>query len=183
MKKALLIIDMQNDYFPGGSHLLYEPEAAGENAGKLLKYARQKEIEVIYIQHIAVNEGADFFLSDTYGSEINDSVQPVEKEKVIVKNYPNSFRGTELLEYLHEKNIEKLIICGMMTDVCVDATVRAAMDVGLKTIVIGDACATEDRQLYGKTIHAKEVHESYLAGFTALGNLYAQVISTEEFLN
>lgn len=106
MKKALLIIDIQNDYFPGGSHLLYQPEAAGVNAGKLLKYARSKEIEVIHIQHIALNDGADFFLPDTYGAKINDSVQPVEKEKVIVKNYPNSFRSTELLESLRQKNIK-----------------------------------------------------------------------------
>lgn len=183
MKKALLIIDIQNDYFPGGSHLLYQPEAAGMNAGKLLEYARQKEIEVVHIQHIALNEGADFFLDGMYGSKINDCVQPIEKEKVIVKNYPNGFRGTGLLEYLRQKNIEKLIVCGMMTDVCIDATVRAAMDLGFKTVVVGDACATENRELYGKTIHAKEVHESYLAGFTALGNLYAQVITTEEFLN
>lgn len=183
MKKALLIIDIQNDYFPGGNHVLYQPEAAGANAAELLKYARSKEIEVIHIQHIALNEGADFFLPDTYGANINDCVQPVEKEKVIVKNYPNSFRGTALLDYLQQKNIEKLIVCGMMTDVCVDATVRAAMDLGFKTVVVGDACATENRELYGETVHAKEVHKSYLAGFTALDNLYAQVVTTEEFLN
>lgn len=182
MKKALLIIDVQNDYFQDGTHTLYEPEIAGGNAAKLLKNTRINNIEVVHIQHVAVNDGADFFLPNTYGAEINDYVKPIEGEKVIVKNYPNSFRDTELLEYLKEKNINELIVCGMMTDVCVDATVRAAMDLGFKTTVVGDACATENRELYGKAVEAKDIHTSFLAGFTALGNLYANVVTTEQIL-
>lgn len=179
---ALLIIDIQNDYFPGGKHPLYGSEEAGENAHQVLQYTRKKGVEVIHIQHIAKNEGADFFLPDTYGAEINKVVKPVEGEMVVVKNYPNSFRETGLLKYLQKKGIKNVMICGMMTDVCVDATVRAAMDLGFKTTVIGDACATENRELYGNTIHAKDIHSSYLAGLTALNNLYASVITTDEFL-
>lgn len=182
MKKALLIIDVQNDYFAGGTHTLYEPEIAGENAGKLLKNARKNDLEIIHIQHIAVNEGADFFLPNTFGAAINDCVTPIEGEKIVVKNYPNSFRETELLKYLQDKNISELVVCGMMTDVCVDATVRAAMDLGFTTTVIGDACATENRELYGKTVEAKNIHSGYLAGLTALGGLYANVITTENYL-
>ncbi|MBT2619643.1 cysteine hydrolase family protein [Chryseobacterium sp. ISL-6] len=182
MKEAFLIIDIQNDYFPDGKHILSGSEQAGRNACKVLEYVRSKKNEIIHIQHLSVNEGADFFLPDTYGAEINAFVQPVEGERIIIKNYPNSFRNTDLLAHLQKKGIKNLIICGMMTDVCVDATVRAAMDLGFKTTVIGDACATENRELYGEAINAKEIHSSYLAGFTALGNLYANVMSTEEFL-
>jgi nicotinamidase-related amidase len=181
MKKALLIIDIQNDYFPGGAHVLADPETAGINALKLLNTARKKNLEIIHIQHIAVNEGADFFLPDTYGAEINDCVKPLDGEKVIIKNYPNSFRETGLLEYLQEKDITELVICGMMTDVCVDATVRAAMDLGFNTTVIGDACASRDRELYGETVPAGDIQKAYLAGLTALGGLYADVIKTAEF--
>lgn len=179
---ALLIIDIQNDYFPKGKHALYGSEEAGKNANQILQYARKNGIEVIHIQHIAVNEGADFFLPDTYGAEINEVVKPIEGEMIVVKNYPNSFRETVLLMHLQKKGIKNLMICGMMTDVCVDATVRAAMDFGFKTTVIGDACATENRELYGNTVNAKDIHSSYLAGLTALGNLYASVVTTDEFL-
>ncbi|WP_326983396.1 cysteine hydrolase family protein [Chryseobacterium sp. MYb264] len=182
MKNALLIIDIQNDYFPGGSHTLDQPENAGENAGKLLENARKIGMEIIHIQHIAVNDGADFFLPDTYGAEIHECVKPVGNEKIIKKNYPNSFRETELLTYLQAGQIENIVVCGMMTDVCVDATVRAAMDLGFSTTLIGDACATESRTLYGEVIEARGIHSGYLAGLTALGGLYANVITTEDYL-
>jgi nicotinamidase-related amidase len=183
MKKALLIIDIQNDYFNGGSHTLTDAALAGENARFVLDYARSKNIPVIHIQHIAVNPGADFFLPDTHGAAFHPSVKPLPGEQVIVKNYPNSFRETNLLKYLQENRIADLIVCGMQTDVCVDATVRAAKDYNFSITVIGDACATRDRELYGKTIKAETVHESYLAGMTALGNLYAKVIPTIELLS
>jgi nicotinamidase-related amidase len=183
MNKALLIIDIQNDYFNGGAHTLSDAAIAGENARFVLDYARTKDIPVVHIQHIAANPGADFFLLDTHGAAIHASVQPLPGEQVIIKNYPNSFRETNLLKHLQGNGIKELIICGMQTDVCVDATVRAAMDYNFSTTVIGDACATRDRELYGKTIKAATVHESYLAGMTALGNLYAKVILTIELLS
>jgi nicotinamidase-related amidase len=183
MKKALVLIDIQNDYFDNGNHVLYQPEIASGNAKKILEYSRENKIDIIHIQHLSMNEGADFFLPDTKGAEIHEDVTPINEEKVIVKHYPNSFRDTELHQYLTEKGITELLICGMMTDVCVATTVRAAMDLGYTTTVIGDACATEDRMLYGKIIPAKQIHESYLAGLTALGNLYATVLTTQEYLD
>jgi nicotinamidase-related amidase len=183
MKKALLIIDIQNDYFNGGSHTLAGADTAGENARFVLNYARSKNIPVIHVQHIAVNPGADFFLPDTKGAAFHNTVLPIPGEPVIVKNYPNSFRDTTLLKHLQENSITDLLICGMQTDVCIDATVRAAKDYNFNTTVIGDACATRDRELYGKKIPAATVHESYLAGMTALGNLYAKVITTIELLS
>lgn len=181
MKKALLIIDVQNDYFDGGNHPLVNAAEAGKHAKQVLQTARKQNIPVVHIQHLA-NEGAGFFLPDTHGAAIHTCVSPAPDEKVIVKNYPNSFRETTLLQHLQENGITSLVICGMMTDVCVDATVRAAMDLGFTTIVIGDACATRNRELYGKTIKAEEIHNAYLAGMTALDGLYAHVITTAEFM-
>ena len=181
MKKALLIVDVQNDYFEGGSHTLVNAAEAGKNAGAALQAARERGIPVVHIQHLAVNEGADFFLPDTDGAGIHKLVSPAPGEIIIVKNYPNSFRETSLLAHLRQNGISDLIVCGMMTDVCVDATVRAAMDFGFNTTVIGDACATRNRELYGQTLAAETVNKSYLAGMTALGGLYAQVITAAEF--
>lgn len=179
---ALLIIDVQNDYFKGGNMELVGYEAAGKNTKQVLEYFRTKNLPVIHIKHIATQEGATFFLPNTSGAEINSVVAPKEGEKIITKNYPNSFRETELLSYLQSKGIKNLVITGMMTDVCVDATVRAAMDLGFSNTVIGDAVATRDRELYGKTVTASDINRSYLAGMTALGNLYAKVVTTKEFL-
>ncbi|MFB6456831.1 cysteine hydrolase family protein [Chitinophaga sp. Hz27] len=181
MKTALLIIDVQNDYFDGGAHTLVNPMPAAEQASRVLAAARSRQMPVVHIQHIAINEGADFFLPDTNGAAIHPLVRPAASEAVIIKHYPNSFRETQLLEYLRANEVSTLVICGMMTDVCVDATVRAAMDAGFTTTVIGNACATRDRELYGNTVAAATVQEAYLAGMTALGGLYAQVITAAEF--
>lgn len=179
---ALLIIDVQNDYFPGGRMELSGAEQAGNNTQKILEYFRKNNLPVVHIRHIAVNEGADFFLPETSGSEINAVVSPKASEKVVIKHFPNSFRETDVLEYLQKKGIKKLVITGMMTDVCVDATTRAAFDLGFSNTVIGDATATRDRNLNGQTVKASEIQRSFLAGISALGNLYAGVVRTADFL-
>ncbi len=180
---ALLIIDVQNDYFPGGKMTLEKSEQAAENIRKVLDYFRNNHLPVIHIQHISTNEGATFFLPDTDGVKINNRVLPKENEKIITKHFPNSFRETDLLNYLQSKKIKSLVITGMMTDVCVESTTRAAFDFGFSNTVIGDATATRNRELNGEVLKAEEVQRSFLAAISALGNLYARVINTKEFLS
>lgn len=181
-KTALIIIDIQNDYFPGGTMELVEPEKAALKAKEVLSYFRENKMPVIHVQHIALQDGATFFLPNTKGAEINSIVAPLANEKVITKNYPNSFRDTKLLEYLHENNITNLVFAGMMTDVCIDATVRASMDNGFNNTLISDAVATRDRELNGKVVPASQINTAFLAGLNALGGLYATVLSSDEFL-
>ncbi|WP_246008644.1 cysteine hydrolase family protein [Chryseobacterium lactis] len=180
---ALLIIDVQNDYFPGGKMELEGAEQAGKNAQKVLQYFRKNNLPVIHIMHVSINEGAAFFLPDTSGVEINSFVSPQNGEKIIIKHFPNSFRETDLLKYLHSKNIKNLVITGMMTDVCVEATTRAAFDFGFHNTIIGDATATRDRELNGQVVKASEIQRSFLAGISALGSLYAGIISTYDFIS
>ncbi|MFP3590679.1 cysteine hydrolase family protein [Chryseobacterium sp. SIMBA_038] len=179
---ALLIIDVQNDYFKGGNMELVGYEKAGNNAKLVLDYFRSKKLPVIHIKHIATQEGATFFIPNTSGAEINKIVLPREDEKIITKHYPNSFRETELLEYLQSKGIKNLVITGMMTDVCVESTTRAAFDFGFNNTIISDATATRDRELFGKIVKAEEIQRSFLAGISTLGNLYARVITTSDLL-
>ncbi|MEN7547030.1 isochorismatase family protein [Rapidithrix thailandica] len=113
---------------------------------------------------------------------MHKSVAPTGPEKVITKNNPNSFRETELMDYLKENNISNLVITGMMTDVCVAATTRAAMDLGFENTIISDAVTTRNRELHGKSLPANRVTETYLAGLNVLGGLYSKVESTEDFL-
>src|SRR5690606_25576883 len=142
----------------------------GENAKKLLEFYRSNKLPVIHIKHIA-DEGATFFLPDTPGAEINPVVKPVAGEKVITKHYPNSIRETDLQEYLKKLGIKNLVVTGMMTDVCVEATLRAAWDIGYNNTLVSDACATKDRTLNGEIIPAATIQESFLAGISALDNL------------
>ncbi|RXM41472.1 cysteine hydrolase [Chryseobacterium sp. CH21] len=179
---TLLIIDVQNDYFLGGKMELEKAEQAGENARKVLGYFRKNRLPVIHIQHISTNEGAAFFLPNTEGAKINSLVSPREDEKIIIKHFPNSFRETDLLSYLQSKKIKNLVITGMMTDVCVEATTRAAFDFGFHNTIIGDATATRNRELNGEVVKSAEVQKSFLAGISALGNLYANVLNTNGFL-
>jgi nicotinamidase-related amidase len=178
MKIALILIDIQNDYFEQGTMTLSGSEEAGENAKLILDKFRANNLDIIHIQHIAIRPEATFFRHGTVGAEINESVCPLPHEKVIVKHSPNSFRETGLLDYLKGKNITDLVVCGMMTHMCVDATVRAAKDFGFNITLIGDACATKDLEINGQKVNAKEVQNSFLA---ALGYFYATVTTATDF--
>ena len=104
---------------------------------------------------------------------------PLASEKIVVKNYPNSFFNTELDEYLKEKNIENLVITGMMTHMCVDSTTRAARDLGYKCVVIKDTCAARDFVFEGNIVTAEDIQSSFM---TALGYYYAEILSCAEYL-
>lgn len=180
MKKALLIIDIQNDYFEYGTMTLSGADAAGNNAKKLLEHFRKNKQQIIHVQHIATRPTATFFLQGTPGAEIHDYVKPFETEKVIIKHFPNSFRDTDLLDYLKLNEITDLVICGMMTHMCIDATVRAAKDFGFGITLIGDACATKDLDINGHFVNAEQVQTSFLA---ALNYFYATVSMSNEYLS
>ncbi|MBN2614177.1 MAG: cysteine hydrolase [Bacteroidales bacterium] len=180
MKTALLIIDLQNDYFKGGSMELMNPEKAGENARLLLDRFRSEGKPVVHIQHIATKPDATFFLPDTRGAEIHSLVSPENGEKIVVKHFPNSFRETELLEFLKSQQITQLVVSGMMTHMCVDATVRAAHDLGFAIRLVGDACATKELEISGTKVKASDVHHAFLA---ALNHTYCSVFTTELLLN
>jgi nicotinamidase-related amidase len=179
MKEALIIIDVQNDYFQGGKIELENPLDALKNIEKLLSKFRAEKKEVIFIQHISVREDAGFFLEKTEGAEIHKKILPLQSEKVIIKNYPNSFFYTELDKFLKEKAVESLVITGMMTHMCVDSTTRAAKDLGYKCTVIKDCCATRDFIFEENIVTAREIQNSFM---TALGYYYADILSTKEYL-
>jgi nicotinamidase-related amidase len=178
MKTGLILVDIQNDYFPGGRMELVGISEAGQMAGELLSVFREKNWLTFHIQHLSVRKGATFFLPDTGGAEIHECIKPLSDEQVIQKLYPNSFRETALLEELKKNQVEQVVICGAMSHMCIDATVRAAFDLGFKCVVIQDACATRNLEFEGNTIAADQVHASFMA---ALGSAYAKVLTAEAF--
>jgi nicotinamidase-related amidase len=179
MKKALLVIDVQNDYFPGGAMPLSGADDACRMIRLLLERFRADGLPVIYIRHTASRPDATFFLPGTKGAEIHPSIQPLEHEPVIDKHFPNSFRDTDLVNTLKEYQVTELVVCGMMTHMCVDATVRAARDLGYQVTVIADGCATKELIFNGSVVCASDVQNSFLA---ALSYYYAHVLPARQWL-
>lgn len=175
MKKALLIIDVQNDYFKGGAMELPGAEEACQKIKTVLEKCRERKIPIMYMQHVA-DKNASFFRPQTFGVEINDTVKPKKRDKIFQKSYPNSFRDTKLLKYLKKKKIRELIICGMMTHMCIDTSVRAAYDLGFNCTLIADGCATKNLEFENRVIPAKDVQASFLSALdsTFSNNVYSQ---------
>jgi nicotinamidase-related amidase len=165
---ALLIIDIQDFYFPGGKSVLVEPETAANYAALLLEKFRKENRPVIHVRH-----------NSEPGGKIYESLKPIAGEKIISKDDVSAFKGTDLLDYLKQNKIDTLVICGMQTHMCVEAATRAASDLGFKCILIHDACATKDLRFGDHIIKASDVHYSTLS---TLRN-YASVMSTYEYIS
>lgn len=166
---ALILIDIQDFYFPGGTAPLYHPEEAAGQAAKGLAFFRDHHMEVVHVRHAARKFAG-----------IYSKVKPEDNEKVFTKRDVNAFLNTGLDEYLRAKHIRYLVFSGMMTHMCLEAGVRAAHDLGYSCIVLSDACTTRDLIYHGDTVGAHDVHLSTLA---TLDRYYGKVFDTEKFLN
>lgn len=176
---ALILIDIQNDYFPGGAWEVDAMDAVAANAARLLAAARDAGHLVIHIRHEAGSETAPFFRPGTPGAQINAAVAPLEGETVVLKHRPNSFHETALLDLLRDAAVVNVTICGAMTQMCVDATTRAAVDHGFKTTVVSDACGAKAISYGGTDVPADVVQAAFLA---PLAMSYAKVVTTAEVL-
>jgi nicotinamidase-related amidase len=167
-KTALLIVDVQECYFPGGRMQLVNPEQAGMNAGLLLDHFRNNKMPVYHVRH-----------NFEPGGDIHPYVKPQGDEPVVSKDQVNAFVGTGLLEMMQRDSIEQLVVCGMQTHMCLEAAVRAAHDLGFSCLVASDACATRALQYEEHIIPAKNVHYSTL---NTLQGTYARVLNTDTII-
>lgn len=177
---ALLIIDVQNDYFPGEKMALPGSEKAAEATADILNLFRKHQWPIFHIQHTSIQKGSAILLPHTEGWKIYKCVEPKDGETIIEKNWPNSFRDTPLLEVLRKQQIQKLIITGMMTFMCVDATLRAAADLGFECTLIYDATATPPIEFEGVTCSAEQARATIAS---AMAFISKRVISAKQFLN
>lgn len=177
MNTALLLIDIQNDYFPSGKMELEGAVNAAEKGARLLSAFRAAKRDIIHIQHVSSRPDTPFFLPDTPGVEIHHRVAPIPGEAVFVKAFPNSFRETGLLEHLRHRKISKLVVAGMMSQRCVDTTVRAAFDFGFDVDLVHDACVTRSLSFNGVVVPASHVQAAFMA---ALNVGFAHAIDAEE---
>ncbi len=167
-RSALLLIDIQDFYFPGGRVPLVEPEKAARNAARILEHFRIEKLPVIHVRH-----------NSEPGGTINKIVEPLPGEMIFSKDAVNCFVGTDLLDSLRSARIDTLVFCGMQTHMCVEAATRAASDYGFKCMLVHDACTTRDLKYGDRLIKAEDVHYSTLV---TLKN-YATILSAEEYLN
>jgi nicotinamidase-related amidase len=180
MARALLIIDIQRDYFPGGAYPLIEPARAAEAARRVLDAFRANDDPVIHLQHVWDEPDATFMRPGTDGVEIHPRLAPAADEPVLQKAAPNGFVGTALEEELRSRGVEELVTAGMMSSMCVDATVRAAADLGFSVTVVHDGCAAPDLRFGEVDVPGASVHAAFMA---ALSDGYATVVSADELLS
>ena len=178
-KRAIIAIDIQNEYFPDGRLPLVGIEQATANAARIIAAARSVGDEVIHVRHVSLSADAPIFAPGTAGIEINAAVAPTDGEKVITKNYVNSFRETDLKATLDSNGIEEVVIVGAMSHMCVEGATRAAADFGYKATVVHDACATRDLEFGGSTVPAAQVHDAVMA---ALAFGYGEIVDTATYL-
>lgn len=174
---ALVVIDVQNDYFPGGNHPLVGPDEAAAVVAQLLERFRDRGEPVIHVRHQWDAPDAPYLKAGSPGGEIHDSVRPRDGEVVIDKAYPNAFLDTELGERLGVTGAERVVVVGMMTNMCIDASVREAVDRGIDTVLVADGCAASDLAYGGTKIDGATVHAAFLA---ALSDAGATVVTSED---
>lgn len=176
--RALVVIDLQNEYFPTGKLPLVGIEAATANAARAIAQARAQGVPVIHVRHEAAKPDAPVFTPGTPNVQIHASVAPAEGEAVVVKHFPNSFRETPLKALLDERGVRELVIVGAMSHMCIDAGTRAAADLGYAVTVLHDACATRELVFGEQTVPAAQVHAAFMS---ALGS-YATLSTTQAWL-
>ncbi len=179
MTRALLLIDVQLDYFPGGAFPLVGPEGAAAAAGAVLQHFRATGEDVVHVFHTATEPDAGFFLPGTTGTGFHSAVEPRAGETVLEKHEPNAFIDTGLEALLRDRGVTDLVVVGMMTSMCIDSTVRAASELGFTCTVVADACAAPDLTLGDTTIPGASVHAAFLA---ALDGSFATVVEHGELL-
>jgi nicotinamidase-related amidase len=167
-KQALIIVDVQEFYFPGGFQPLVEPEEAAKQIARVLAVFREQNWPVIHVKHQVDAQG-----------DIHRLLTPLPGEAVVTKTRANSFYETPLLDLLSEQKTTDLVVVGMQTHMCVEATARAASDFGFQVTVLSDACATRDLVWKGEQIPALHVHQSTLA---TLKGSYAKILDVASFL-
>ena len=148
-KPVLVVIDIQNDYFPGGAFPLWNPEQALAATEKAISAARSKDMPVVFVQHVAAGP-SPFFVPDTEGVKLHERVRAaVGDSPVVTKQQADAFEGTTLHDTLQRLGADELIVCGMMTQNCVTHTaISRRADDYRKVTVLSDASTTTTEMLH-----------------------------------
>lgn len=161
MRKALLVIDVQNEYFSGALPITY-PQGSINNIYKVMEAAKQNNVLVIAIQHTAPQRDAKTFVRGSYEWELQEGIKKIGFDYLIEKNLPGSFTGTDLEAILRQKEIDTVAISGYMTQMCCDTTARQALHLGFSVEFLSDSTGTLNISNYAGEVTAEELHRSIL---------------------
>lgn len=166
----LLVVDTQKKIYTEG---LYDYENVSRVIESLIFSARKNNIEVVYVCHDD-GEGSGCTYGDE-GFEVFDRFAPINNEKIFIKEVNSAFNHkTGLLEYLKQKNVKEVIIVGMQTDLCIDATIKSGFENGFNMIIPSNGNTTKDNQFIPKDAIYKYFNCSIWP------NRYGKVVSEEE---
>ena len=175
--RALLVIDVQNDYFSGPMQITYPP-ASFENILRAMDAAQEAGMPVVVIQTAIPRPDAKVFRRGTPGWELHPEVARRPYDVVMDKELPGSFTGTNLEEWLREHGIETVVICGYMTQMCCDTTSRQAVHLGYKVEFLSDATGTLAFQNSAGSVTAEELHRAILV---VQQSRFSQVLTVDEW--
>jgi nicotinamidase-related amidase len=155
VKKALLVVDVQNDYFPGGKLPLWNVEATLENVERAIVLAREKTIPVILIQQLTDPKVASMFNAGTEGAEIHPRIRAAAPgAPIVVKGYADSFHQTNLDHVLSDLGVTTLCVCGMMTQNCVTHTAISKAAENYEVMMLPDCCTTVSAIIHNIALRA-----------------------------
>jgi nicotinamidase-related amidase len=177
-RQALLVIDVQNEYFTGRLPVTY-PEGSLANVLKAMDHAARADIPMAIIQHTAPSKDSPTFRKGSDEWKLHLEVERRKRDILIEKNLPGSFTGTELEKWLRERGIERVAICGYMAQMCCDTTARQAFHLGFQVDFLSDATGTLSVQNSAGAISASDLHRAVLVTMAAK---FAKVMKTEEWI-
>jgi nicotinamidase-related amidase len=178
-KTAIVTIDIQMDYFPGGKFPLFRAKAALRKAALVLAEGRRRSLPIFHVRHEGLDPNGRFLVQFTPGTELHPGLGvPADgSESVVVKHMPDSFLGTDLEERLRAAGADRVVWMGMMSWMCVDTTVRAARAKGFDGILVEDACAAGWLLHGGLPVFPWSSHRAFMA---ALGSSFAKLVRAKD---
>lgn len=179
LKRALLVIDVQNEYFTGILPVCF-PENTLPNILNAINAAQNHNIPVVMVQHTLPSADAKAFIKGTDGWELLNEMKAIHFDHYIEKNYPSAFVGTGLESWLHTKGIDTLVISGYMTQFCCDTTARYAYHMGFNVEFLSDATATLAFENRAGKVSAEELHRAILVVQAAR---FSSVMNTQEWID
>ena len=178
MKRGLLVIDVQNEYFTGKLPVSYPPGSFA-NILRAMDAARSHRVSVVVIQHSAMSEASPVFRKGSHEWRLHSDIGIRQRDVLIEKKWPDSFMGTELEEWLEGAGIDTLAICGYMTQMCCDTTARRAFHLGYAVEFLSDATGTLALSNEAGTVTDAELHRAIL---TTQGSRFSHVMETGKWI-
>lgn len=179
MKQALIVIDVQNEYFEGGAMPVTYPANSFDNIKKAITSAKAHQIPVVYVKHLCPPE-ADCFRPDSFGQELHADLIALGADHILTKKMVSAFPETDLQDYLSSKEIDTVTIAGFMTQMCCDTTARYAAHMGYHVNFLSDGTGTLDFNNSQGHASAEELHRATLI---TQAHCFSNVISTDSWIS